>query len=156
MKATSTYGVLLGIILFSAVSHAATIPTVPVGNPGNPADTRYDASGFGSVAYSYRVGKYEVTNAQYTEFLNGVDPTGANTLALYNNSMSSDARGGISFNAGAANGAKYEIKPGRDNNPIVYVSWYDSIRFANWMHNGMGGSDTENGVHAPGRHAHAF
>lgn len=29
----------------------------------------------------------------------------------------------------------------------MYVSWYDSIRFANWMHNGMGAGDTENGAY---------
>jgi formylglycine-generating enzyme required for sulfatase activity len=132
-----------------AAAQAATvsIPTVPVGNPGNPADTRYNATGFGAVAYPYRIGQYEVTNAQYTAFLNAVDPTGANTLALYSSSMSSDARGGINFNSGAANGSKYEIKPGRDNNPVVFVSWYDAIRFANWLHNGQGAGDTENGAY---------
>jgi formylglycine-generating enzyme required for sulfatase activity len=27
------------------------------------------------------------------------------------------------------------------------VSWFDSIRFANWMHNGMGSGDTETGAY---------
>jgi formylglycine-generating enzyme required for sulfatase activity len=142
--------VLFFLALFScAAAHAApiSIPTVPVGNPGNPADTRYDVVGFGSVSKHYRIGTTEVTNAQYTAFLNAVDPTGANTLALYHSVMSSDARGGINFNSGAANGSKYEIKPGRDNNPVVYVSWYDAIRFANWLHNGQGAGDTENGAY---------
>jgi formylglycine-generating enzyme required for sulfatase activity len=142
MKAT-TFGGFLGTILVCAVSHAATIFTVPVGNPGNPPDD----TGFGSVSYVYDIGKYEVTSAQYTEFLNGVDPSGANSLALYNSSMSSSARGGINFNGGAAIGSKYAIKPGRDNNPVVFVSWYDSIRFANWLHNGQGSGDTEIGAY---------
>ncbi len=138
---------LLAVAYFSCASaHAATIPTVPVGNAGNAGDVQSQGT-FGSVAVGYRIGRTEVTNAQYVEFLNGVDPTGANTLALYNTSMSSDARGGINFNGGAANGSKYEIKAGRDNNPVVFVSWYDSIRFANWMHNGMVGGDTENGAY---------
>jgi hypothetical protein len=38
-----------------------------VGDPGNPADTEVmahtGATGFGSVANIYRIGKYEVTNA---------------------------------------------------------------------------------------------
>jgi formylglycine-generating enzyme required for sulfatase activity len=126
---------------------AITIDTVPIGNPGNPADTRYDPMGFGSVAYHFRIGKYEVTNAQYVEFLNGVDQTGTNSLALYDTNMTSDPNGGIDFNAGAANGSKYEIKAGRDNNPLVWVTWYSAVRFANWLHNGMGSSETEKGAY---------
>ena len=146
MKVTSLFGLVLATFVFSASSHAATIPTVPVGNPGNAGDVQSQGT-YGAVSYNYRIGQYEVTNAQYVEFLNGVDPTGANTLALYNGNMSSDARGGINFNGGAANGSKYEIKSGRDSNPVVPVSWYDSIRFANWLHNGQGSGDTENGAY---------
>jgi sulfatase modifying factor 1 len=143
---------LLLAALFCASARAVTIsiPTVPIGNPGNPADTQVMSdftSGYGSVGYSYRIGQYEVTNAQYVEFLNGVDPTGANSLELYSTFMTSDARGGINFNGGAANGSKYEIKSGRDKNPVVFVSWYDSIRFANWLHNGQASGDTENGTY---------
>jgi formylglycine-generating enzyme required for sulfatase activity len=50
-------------------------------------------SGFGTVAYDYRIGAYEVTNSQYVEFLNAKaisDP-----LTLYNTNMGSNPRGGI-------------------------------------------------------------
>jgi formylglycine-generating enzyme required for sulfatase activity len=130
---------------------AVDIDTVSVGNPGNAADTEImitDATtGYGSVAYSFRMGTYEVTNAQYVEFLNGVDPVGTNTLELYRADMTTDARGGIIFDGIGANGAKYRLKPGRDDNPVVYVSWFDAVRFANWMHNGQGSSDTETGAY---------
>ena len=33
------------------------------------------------------------------------------------------------------------------NKPVNYVSWYDSIRFANWLHNGQGPGDTETGAY---------
>jgi formylglycine-generating enzyme required for sulfatase activity len=138
---------IIAVSLVSSSAGAVMMETVPVGNPGNLADTRYDTTGFGSVAYNYSIGMTEVTNAQYVEFLNSVDPMGANTLALYNSNMSSDASGGINFNGVAPNGSKYEIKAGRDNNPVVYVSFYDSIRFANWLHSGMGSGDTENGAY---------
>jgi len=39
------------------------------------------------IDYDFRTGKHEVTNAQYAEFLNGVDTTGANALGLYKSSM---------------------------------------------------------------------
>ena len=136
-------------LLVGTVARAATIKTVPVGNAGNASDSQSQGD-FGAVDHKYRIGKSEVTNSQYAEFLNGVDPTGANALALYNNSMSSDARGGINFNGGAANGLKYEIKLGRDNNPVTFVSWYDSIRFANWLHNNQAAGDTENGAYTLG------
>jgi sulfatase modifying factor 1 len=146
MKVSQFNALVALAFFFCAAAQAATIATVPVGNPGNAADT----TGSGSVGYLYHIGKYEVTNDQYVEFLNSVDPTGGNTLALYNTSMASDARGGINFNGGAPNGSIYEIKPGRGNNPVVFVSWYDSIRFANWMHNGMGDGDTEDGAYTLG------
>ena len=28
-----------------------------------------------------------------------------------------------------------------------YVTWYDAIRFANWLHNGQGSGDTETGAY---------
>jgi sulfatase modifying factor 1 len=124
-------------------SPAITIDTVPVDNPGNAAD----GLGHGSVAYSYRIGKYEVTNAQYVEFLNGVDPTGVNLLGLYNSGMTSFATGGIIRNPASSDGQKYVTKTGRGDNPVVLVSWFDSIRFANWMQNGQRHGDTEHGAY---------
>ena len=146
MKSISFLAVKFLTFLLALQCQAVTIETVPIGNPGSPADIRYDANGFGSVSYNYRIGKYETTNAQYVEFLNSVDPTGTNALSLYSSSMTSDPRGGININGGAANGSKYEIKTGRDNNPVVFVSWYDSIRFINWLHNGQGSGGTESGA----------
>lgn len=147
MKNSELFVPLAAWLVFAAVGHAVTIATVPIGNPSNLADTRYDPSGVGSVSYNFRMGKYEVTNAQYAEFLNGVDPTGANSLELYIPEMTSAAVGGIVRDPSAANGSKYNVKPGRHNNPVIYVSWFDSIRFANWLHNGQGSGDTENGAY---------
>jgi formylglycine-generating enzyme required for sulfatase activity len=98
------------------------------------------------VAYAYKIGKYEVTNAQYTAFLNAVDPSGANASGIYNSSMGSNARSGISFNVAAANGSKYTIKSNMGDKPVNYVSWYDAARFTNWLHNGQGAGSTETGA----------
>jgi formylglycine-generating enzyme required for sulfatase activity len=116
---------------------------VPVGNPANAPDF----NGLGSVNYEYYIGTYEVTNCQYTEFLNAADPAGANALSLYKASMGNGIMGGISFDAGAANGAKYSVILGHGNNPVTYVTWFDALRFANWMNNGQGDGSTESGAY---------
>ena len=74
----------------AAVAGAAEVEfpeTVAVGNPGNAAD----ATGFGAVAYEYRIGKYEVTNAQYCGFLNAVAKT--DTFGRYHPGMAGEYGG---------------------------------------------------------------
>jgi len=99
----------------------------------------------GGVANTYRISKTEVTNAQYTDFLNAVDATGANSLSLFNSNMAGNL-GGIE-NTGAVDGSRYIAQAGREQNPVTYVSWYDSVRFINWLHNGQGTGDTESGAY---------
>jgi hypothetical protein len=60
---------------------AASIDWASVGNTGNPADT----TGYGSVAYEYKISRYETTIAQDTDFLNAVAAT--DTYGLYNAGM---------------------------------------------------------------------
>ena len=55
----------------------ASLSFVPVGNPGNPADT----TGNGAVPYSFQMGTYDVTVAQYAAFRNAVAKT--DTYGLY-------------------------------------------------------------------------
>ena len=50
------------------------------------------------MSYPYSIGKYEVTNAQYAQFLNAVAVTDPN--ALYHTSMGSNVRGGITRSGG--------------------------------------------------------
>jgi uncharacterized protein (TIGR03382 family) len=152
--------VFVFIVGSPAFASAVTIDTVPVGNPGNPADIRYidgfHPNGVGAVARWYNIGKTEVTNAQYTEFLNSVGSS--DPFALYNTSMDSSPRGGI-IRSGSLGNFSYAVKadavgqgPGGTDytygdKPVVFVSWYDAIRFVNWLHNGQGHGDTENGAY---------
>jgi formylglycine-generating enzyme required for sulfatase activity len=135
-----------GFALSLPASAVVDIEWVNVGHAGNPADPA-TGSLYGAVAYHYKIGRYEVTNAQYNAFLNAVDPTGANPNGIYNSNMGSDPRGGISFNVSAANGEKYTVKTNMSNKPVNYVSWYDAARFANWLHNGQGSGSTETGAY---------
>ncbi len=141
---------LFATVLSRSASAAVTIEYVPVGDPGNVGDTQKmkqdGTSGYGAVGYSYQIGKYDVTNAQYAPFLNAKDPTGANALGLYNQTQGTDGNtAGIAFNSAAANGSKYSVLAGQSKKPVVNVNWFSSIRFTNWLANGQGNGDTESG-----------
>jgi formylglycine-generating enzyme required for sulfatase activity len=138
--------VLAGISLVTPAFAVINIDYVPVGHAGNAADNS-TGSLYGAVAYAYQIGKYEVTNTQYTAFLNAADPTGANANGIYNTNMGSNIRGGITYTSGAASGAKYTIRTSMGDKPVNSVSWYDSARFTNWRHNGQGAGSTETGAY---------
>lgn len=133
---------------------ALNIETVPIGDPGNAGElSGLGAGGYGpdricgGVGYTYNIGKYEVSNAEYRAFLNAVDPDGADPRGLYNSLMGNHIFGGIAFTAGNPNGSKYDVRPGRGNKPVNFVSFWDGCRFANWLHNGQGGGGTETGTY---------
>jgi sulfatase modifying factor 1 len=138
-------------------TRAVTIDMVLVGDAGNVAD----ASGYGAVAYQYRIGKYEVTIGQYTEFLNAVAAT--DPYGLYHAWHGSDQTSGGIVRAGSSGAYTYTVTgpfgaapAGADspaNRPITLVSWFDAARFANWVANGQptgaaGPTTTENGAYA--------
>jgi formylglycine-generating enzyme len=141
---------LCAIFLYAPLpALAVTIAWSPVGNPGDAADP---ATGFGAVSYSYNISTYDVTNSQYVEFLNSKDPTGANVLGLYNPFMTFSGStptqfGGINFNAGNVPGSKYSVISGDGNHPVNYATFYDALRFANWLNKGQGNGDTESGAY---------
>lgn len=135
---------VVGFTASTVTEAVVAINYVTIGHAGNVGD---NTTGFGAVPYMYQIGKYEVTNAEYTGFLNAVDPTGANANGIWNASMGSDIIGGISRNLSAPNGAKYSVKTDMGNKPVNYVSWYDAARFANWLHNGQGSGSTETGAY---------
>ena len=122
---------------------------VTVGNPGNAADTN-TGSLYGAVSYSYQIGAYDVTGAQYTAFLNAVGST--DTYALYNPSMATDTKVAQISRSGTAGTYTYAVINSTGSRPITYVSWFDSARFSNWMSNGQPSgaqtsTTTENGTY---------
>ncbi len=132
--------------LASGPVHAVMIAWSPVGNPGNANDPA-TGSNYGAVGYAYNIGTKDVTNSQYAEFLNTKDPSGANLLGLWNSSMAGVTFGGISFNGGNLPGSRYVLTAGSQDHPVNFETWYDTIRFANWLNNGQGSGDTESGAY---------
>jgi hypothetical protein len=129
---------LLCLIQMGAASAGAlTMDWVTVGGPGNVADP---STGIGSVATTYRISKYEVTNAQYTEFLNSVAASDPNQL--FDPSLGTNLRG--ITRSGTSGSYVYSATPGTKNMPVNYVYFESTLRFANWLQNGQpaGAQDT--------------
>jgi formylglycine-generating enzyme required for sulfatase activity len=134
-------------LLAAPASGTVIVDWVTVGSPGNAADapaTNCFAANCGAVASAYRIGKYEVTNAQYAEFLNA--KAAADPLALYDTNMDSSPQGGIA-RSGTSGSFAYTAKSGFANKPVTFVSFFDAVRFANWLNNGQGNADTETGAY---------
>lgn len=136
--------------LVATGAYAITIDTVPVGNPGNAGELSGAGAGagghgpdaiVGAVDYEYNIGTYEVTCAQYVEFLNTVAVSDA--YALYNGFMWMSNSGCKIQRTGSPGSFAYSVAPDRANRPVNYVSWYDAARFCNWLTTG----DTERGVY---------
>jgi formylglycine-generating enzyme len=100
----------------------------------------------GAVGYTYSIGTYEVTNAQYVEFLNSVAKTDPHEV--YQGGMGDTAYpnyGGIT-RSGDPGSYIYSTIPGRENLPVNHVSFYDALRFVNWLHNGEPDGDQSVGT----------
>jgi formylglycine-generating enzyme required for sulfatase activity len=122
-----------------------TIPTVPIGNPGNAADPLTFNPPYGAVPYAYEIGATEVTNAQYTAFLNAKAASDPFGLYVGVGGMAGTA-GGIT-RSGSSGSYTYATRSGRANWPVNFVNFWDAARFANWLHNGQGSGDTETGAY---------
>jgi formylglycine-generating enzyme len=127
--------------VFNMPSGLKSLETVVVGNPGNVADD----TGYGAVAYPFKMGEFEITVAQYGEFLNAKaksDPYG-----LYDDNILESAWGFKLLRSGEDGNYTYSADPEYLNRPIVMISFWDACRFANWLHNGQGDGDTETGAY---------
>lgn len=125
MRSKSILGlamVLLGMttIASAAIVRGIEMDFVTIGNPGNPGDTRTDYPnsadpyGCGAVGYEYRIGKYEVTNAQWDDFVSAAGAPTGNPSNAYNESA---------YWTG-------------DNIPTTGVSWYEAAQFCNYLTSG--------------------
>jgi hypothetical protein len=109
---------MIAVVNFASADNiqGINIDFVNIGNAGNAGNTlvMYDGTtGYGAVGYNYRIGKYEVTNAQWNAFTAAVGaPTGND--GGYNVSA---------FYTGA-------------QQPANKVSWYEAAQFCNYLTSG--------------------
>jgi autotransporter-associated beta strand protein len=143
-------GLLLQGLVAAPTGRAGTItvPLVPVGSPGNTADSR---TGFGAVSYGFSIGALEITAGQYTTFLNAV--ARADPYGLYDSNaddMATRPTGPRIQRSGPSGSYSYSVAPDYADRPINFISWGDAARFCNWLHNGQpsgpqGAGTTERG-----------
>ena len=90
---------------------------------------------------SFYMGKYEVTYAQYCQYLNSalgssIYVFGGVVYGSGNNQPYCDTSTSISYNQIAYSGGVFSVrtKGGRNmsNDPMVWVSWYGSVAYCNW------------------------
>jgi formylglycine-generating enzyme required for sulfatase activity len=141
------------INVFNMPSGQTSLSFVTVGDPGNLPDP---ATGnlYGSVPYTFQMDAYDVTVAQYVQFLNAVAKT--DTYGLYDSKMATGYTSvGIS-QSGVSGSYGYAVTgtaPGANNMPVFDVTWGDAARFCNWLQNGQPTGAEDNGTTETGTYA---
>jgi formylglycine-generating enzyme required for sulfatase activity len=97
---------------FGSGANAFTMEFVTIGNPNNAADTTGSPNPAGSVAYTYNIGKYEVSRDMITR---------ANLAGITMLNMSSFGGNGV-------------------NRPATGISWYEAAKYVNWLNTSTGGT----------------
>ena len=103
----------------------ALIPAGEFRMGSNSSDARDNEKPVHSVYVdAFYMDKYEVTNAQYAEFLNAKGKHAEGGITWYK--IGQD-RSRIEFVSG-----KYRAKTGYENHPVTYVTWYGAMAYAAW------------------------
>ena len=95
--------------------NAFTMEFVTIGNPNNAADTTGAPNPAGSVAYTYNLGKYEVSRGQ----IDKANTAGRLGITMYD--MSSYGGNGL-------------LKP------ATGITWYEAAKYVNWLNTSTGGT----------------
>ena len=80
-----------------------------------------------TVLPTYHIAKYETAISMYTDYLNEVGGMGRGWYKR----MSDSLKCGI-VRKGSSPGYSYEIKKGKEDHPVAYVSLYDALSFLGW------------------------
>ena len=125
--------------VFNLPSGQTSLQFVTVGDPGNAPDT----TGYGAVPYTYQMGKYDITVAQYTQMLNSVAQTDA--YGLWDGNMTPGSTNGSCgiVRSGSPGSYSYSYASANGNFPVNEVSWGDAARFCNWLANGQPSTGVE-------------
>jgi formylglycine-generating enzyme required for sulfatase activity len=115
------------------------IEFVTIGSPGNapwqgstPPNPNDRAIGRGSVNYEYRIGRFEVTTAQWAEFFTAAYDRPANDRIPH---LLPPDHWGAQPAAGVNGGTRYIVPAGKEMLPVGDISWRMAAIFCNWLCN---------------------
>ena len=100
---------------FGSGDNVFSMDFVTIGNPNNVADTTGAPNPAGSVAYTYNLGKYEVSRGQ----IDKANAAGSLGITLYD--MSSFGGNGV-------------------NKPGTGIDYYEAAKYVNWLNTSKGGT----------------
>ncbi|MEK6799187.1 MAG: SUMF1/EgtB/PvdO family nonheme iron enzyme [Planctomycetota bacterium] len=104
--------------------------------------------------YAFRIGRFEIRNDQFADFLNDARLNIKNERGAYLHfdvqngevrigsaelgQLGRDATGPLIFDPSEGSGITfvdgvYGVQPGRENFPVTGVSWYGAVKFCNWL-----------------------
>jgi len=110
-------------------AEAATGKFVTIRAAGNAADENFYGRGaYGAVADEYEIATRKVTNAEYAAFLNAV--ARKTDVGLFNVRMTGIRR------VESDGAVHYEVEDELADAAVMFVDWYDALRYCNWLHNG--------------------
>jgi len=100
---------------FGSGANAFTMDFVTIGNPNNAADTTGSPNPVGSVAYTYNLGKYEVSREQIDK------ANSAGSLGITLQDMDNYGGNGV-------------------NKPATGIGYYEAAKYVNWLNTSTGGT----------------
>lgn len=108
------------------------------GNPGYDGQVRTDGfpGGRGSVGYTYRMSRLEVTTGQWLEYINTFTTQSDGMAFFLDEPNRWGAQSDLSY---PGPGRRYALDPSHPNpamSPVAGLSWRDAARFCNWLHGG--------------------
>jgi len=98
---------------FGSGANQFTMDFVTIGNPGNAADTTGSPNPAGAVAYTYNLGKYEVSRDMITK------ANSAGSLGITLADMAYYGGNGV-------------------NRPATGITWYEAAKYVNWLNTSTG------------------